>query len=164
MKELQDKIDEAKKMIDTATSEERASLLKDLLSFNEEWIERDENDESVKEARKGALNSKKTKLKGVVRELTEKEEQERRESIEKEIQSIWDDMLKEDKYNIINLLTHSGKSHIELKWLAINNIFRVFLSETQNYKIDTVVIKLLYSSICGIVPIINNILVLKSWW
>lgn len=86
MEELQKKIDEVKKTIDTATSEKRASLLKELLSFNEEWIE-EGGDESIQKARQEALNQKRSKLEQALRDL-----------FGKEIRSIWDDMLDEEKY------------------------------------------------------------------
>jgi len=51
-----------------------------LRNYNEQWIEEGE-DESIKKARKEALNLKKPRLETIVRELVEK-------LTEKEIQSI----------------------------------------------------------------------------
>ncbi|MCE8163692.1 MAG: hypothetical protein I3273_03750 [Candidatus Moeniiplasma glomeromycotorum] len=98
MWKLQNRIDEAKKMIDTVTPEARAVWLKRLLNFNEEWIEDSENEE-LKKARREALRLKKPQLERVVRKLIEKEEQEQKKLVEKEIQLIWNDMLDENKYD-----------------------------------------------------------------
>lgn len=87
MQELQNKIDEAESKIDNSTLEERAVLSKEFLSFNEEWVEKGEN-ELAKEARRGSLEQKKTRLDQVLRKLAQKE-----------IQSIHDDMLDKDKYD-----------------------------------------------------------------
>ncbi|CAG8456293.1 1429_t:CDS:2, partial [Paraglomus occultum] len=86
MNELQTKIDEAREKVNTATPEQISSLLKELLNFNEKWIE-EGKDDSAKKAREGALYQKKTRLDQVLRELTEKE-----------IQSICDDMSDPNKY------------------------------------------------------------------
>jgi hypothetical protein len=88
IKELQEKIAAARKEADNdnATSEERVAWLKVLEGFNEEWVEKGQ-DELTKDARREALKKEGNNLKLVLERLSKNE-----------IQSIWDDMFNKNEH------------------------------------------------------------------